>query len=170
METPSITASAGFHYTPPSYLLRTSDTINRPWQGKDYTEDYDGDHGSDGENEYDLPQEERPQTRRESYVDAHFHQRVRTKQNRYRDLIHQQQEQEHQAETNYYELHPPPNNTSHEDDNDSLLRLSRTVDRHQDSCHQSSPSRGYRKASIASLASSGSTATTAASTTRSNSG
>ena len=165
METPSITASAGFHYTPPSYLLRTSDTINRPWQGTDYEDHNDGNSDA-GENEYDLPQEERPQTRRESYVDAHFHQRVRTKQNRYRDLIHQQQEQEHQAETNYYAQEQPPNNTSVEDDNDSLLRLSRTVDLHQES-YQSSPSRGYRKASVASLASSGSTVTTAASSTRS---
>jgi len=40
-----------------------------------------------GDNEYDLPQEQRPQTRRESNLDAHFQQRVRKKQSRYRDIL-----------------------------------------------------------------------------------
>ena len=75
--------ATGFQYTPPSYLLRASDTTNRPWKNKDDEEvdDYVG------ENEYDLPQEERPQTSRQSHLDAHFQQRVRNKQSRYRTIL-----------------------------------------------------------------------------------
>mmetsp|Transcript_40238 Transcript_40238/g.45956 ORF Transcript_40238/g.45956 Transcript_40238/m.45956 type:complete len:392 (-) Transcript_40238:112-1287(-) len=82
--------AAGFNYTPPSYLIRASDSTNRPWNNnlsKDNNAGFGNEYDANGENEYDLPQEERPQTRRESYVDAHFHQRVRTKQNRYRDIL-----------------------------------------------------------------------------------
>ena len=102
-ESGGASSSGGFQYTPPSYLLRASDTTNRPWNygNSSANNNNEGDfYGSGGnnrnnnnndgessENEYDLPQEQRPQTRRESYVDAHFHQRVRTKQSRYRDII-----------------------------------------------------------------------------------
>lgn len=77
--------TTGFHYTPPSYLLRAKDTTNRPWHNKNEDGDNSGENGS--ENEYDLPQEDRPQTRRESHLDAHFQQRVRTKQSRYRAVL-----------------------------------------------------------------------------------
>ena len=98
----SESGSSGFQYTPPSYLLRASDTTNRPWNygnssannnnegdfyGNGGNRNNNNNDGESSENEYDLPQEQRPQTRRESYVDAHFHQRVRTKQSRYRDII-----------------------------------------------------------------------------------
>mmetsp|Transcript_27277 Transcript_27277/g.63948 ORF Transcript_27277/g.63948 Transcript_27277/m.63948 type:complete len:402 (+) Transcript_27277:300-1505(+) len=75
--------TAGFQYTPPSYLLRASETTNRPWKKTDEKED--NDHAE--ENEYDLPQEQRPQTRRQSHLDAHFQQRVRNKQSRYRTIL-----------------------------------------------------------------------------------
>lgn len=71
--------ATGFQYTPPSYLLRASDTTNRPWN-KDEEE-------QETSNDYDLLQEDRPQTRRESHLDAHFQQRVRNKQSRYRDIL-----------------------------------------------------------------------------------
>jgi len=78
----SATATAtGFQYTPPSYLMRASDTTNRPWSK---TEEGEGDTG---DNEYDLPQEHRPQTRRESHLDAHFQQRVRNKKSRYSTIL-----------------------------------------------------------------------------------
>lgn len=88
----SSSRAAEFQYTPPSYLLtRTKDTTNKPWRRKHHAannEEFEFAYACDGEeNEYDLRQEDRPQTRRESYLDAHFHQRVRTKQSRYRDII-----------------------------------------------------------------------------------
>ena len=76
--------ATGFQYTPPSYLVRASDSTNRPWNK---TEEGEGDHDNNGENEYDLPQEQRPQTRRETHLDAHFQQRVRNKQSRYRTIL-----------------------------------------------------------------------------------
>jgi len=77
--------ATGFQYTPPSYLARASDTTNRPWSK---TDDVGGDDNEyTGDNEYDLPQEDRPQTRRESHLDAHFQQRVRNKQSRYRTIL-----------------------------------------------------------------------------------
>jgi len=73
--------ATGFQYTPPSYLLRASDTTNRPWNQEQEDED------EKSSNDYDLMQEDRPQTRRESHLDAHFQQRVRNKQSRYRDIL-----------------------------------------------------------------------------------
>ena len=75
--------AAGFQYTPPSYLLRASDTTNRPWKKSEE----EGDDVNEQENEYDLAQEDRPQTRRQSHLDAHFQQRVRNKQSRYRTIM-----------------------------------------------------------------------------------
>ena len=78
--------ATAFQYTPPSYLVRASDSTNRPWNK---TEEGEGGHDNQfvGENEYDLPQEDRPQTRRETHLDAHFQQRVRNKQSRYSQIL-----------------------------------------------------------------------------------
>ena len=78
--------ATGFQYTPPSYLVRAGDSTNRPWSR---TEEGEGGHENEyvGDNEYDLPQEERPQTRRSTHLDAHFQQRVRNKTSRYRDIL-----------------------------------------------------------------------------------
>ena len=78
--------ATGFQYTPPSYLVRAGDSTNRPWSK---TEEGEGGHENEyvGDNEYDLPQEQRPQTRRETHLDAHFQHRVRKKTNRYRDIL-----------------------------------------------------------------------------------
>ncbi|KAG7339643.1 hypothetical protein IV203_025312 [Nitzschia inconspicua] len=89
--------ATGFRYTPPSYLLRTSqeqeqqqsqerdvaavvsppvkeDTTNRPW------------NISEEEDEAAMRQEDRP-TRITTQMDAHFRQRLQKKQNRYRNIL-----------------------------------------------------------------------------------
>jgi hypothetical protein len=135
--TSSATASGGFQYTPPSYLLRASDTTNRPWnyganndEGEFYGSGGGGGGGNrnngenSGENEYDLPQEQRPQTRRESNVDAHFHQRVRTKQSRYRDIISGSDETTETTECSSGQ----ENDDDDDDDDDSVLLAAANVD------------------------------------------
>ena len=99
-----------FEYTPPSYLLRAKDKTNRPWSKTD-----DGE-GVTGDNDYEIAQEDRPQTRRESHLDAHFQQRVRNKQSRYRNILSGDEDPEH-------------NNAEGEgDDDDSVLAAVKNVD------------------------------------------
>lgn len=109
-----MTTTAGFQYTPPSYLVRARDSTNRPWSK---TEEGDGDHENTGDNEYDLPQEDRPQTRRESHIDAHFQQRVRNKQSRYRDIL--------AGDATPVET---PLNAATDEDEDSVLATARNAD------------------------------------------
>lgn len=86
--------ATGFRYTPPSYLLRTSqqqaqardgvaaapttavekDTTNRPWKV------------SEEEEEMAMRQEDRP-SRTSTNMDAHFRNRIQKKQNRYRNIL-----------------------------------------------------------------------------------
>lgn len=109
-----MTATAGFQYTPPSYLVRAMDSTNRPWSK---TEEGEGDHENTGDNEYDLPQEDRPQTKRESHLDAHFQQRVRNKQSRYRDIL-----------TGDATPVETPVDAAPDEDEDSILATARNVD------------------------------------------
>jgi hypothetical protein len=129
-------STSGFQYTPPSYLLRASDTTNRPWnygKGVDDEGDFYGsgnNNRGESENEYDLPQEQRPQTRRESYVDAHFHQRVRTKQSRYRDIITGSETTETETEgcSNHDYVEQENYANDDDDEDDSVLLAAANVD------------------------------------------
>lgn len=114
--------ATGFQYTPPSYLVRASDSANRPWNK---TEEGEGnDNQYNGENEYDLPQEQRPQTRRESHLDAHFQQRVRNKQSRYRTIL--------SGEADFVEENNNSNNnagnTGNDDEDDSVIAAAKNAD------------------------------------------
>jgi len=110
--------ATGFQYTPPSYLVRASDQTNRPWNK---TEEGEGGHENEfvGDNEYDLPQEERPQTRRESHLDAHFQQRVRNKQSRYRDIL--------SGEADFVDENQRSESNAGEDD-DSVIAAAKNAD------------------------------------------
>lgn len=110
-----MSTAAGFQYTPPSYLLRTSDTTNRPWKKSEEG----GDSSNEEENEYDLAQEDRPQTRRESHLDAHFQQRVRNKQSRYRTIM--------KGEAELLE-HSQSNEGDGTDEDDSILAAAKNAD------------------------------------------
>jgi hypothetical protein len=113
--------ATGFQYTPPSYLVRAGDTTNRPWSK---TEEGEGDNQYAGDNEYDMAQEDRPQTRRESHLDAHFQQRVRNKQSRYRTIL--------SGEADFPEHSQSSNASSEDEEDDSIIAAAKNADNFAD--------------------------------------
>mmetsp|Transcript_16801 Transcript_16801/g.38509 ORF Transcript_16801/g.38509 Transcript_16801/m.38509 type:complete len:452 (+) Transcript_16801:373-1728(+) len=121
--------ATGFQYTPPSYLLRASDTTNRPWSKS--LPDAETHHDDSEDNGYELPQEHRPQTRRESHLDAHFQQQVRNKQSRYRDII------KGETDLDIDSSHSGPaggskDNSGNESEDDSVLLAAANADSYAD--------------------------------------
>jgi hypothetical protein len=104
--------ATGFQYTPPSYLVRASDTTNRPWSKTE-----EGNNQYTGDNDYDLAQEDRPQTRRQSHLDAHFQQRVRNKQSRYRTIL-----------SGEADLPEHSNASEEEEEDDSIIAAAKNAD------------------------------------------
>lgn len=113
--------ATGFQYTPPSYLVRAGDTTNRPWSK---TEEGEGDNQYAGDNEYDMAQEDRPQTRRQSHLDAHFQQRVRNKQSRYRTIL--------SGEADFPEHSQSSNASSEDEEDDSIIAAAKNADNFAD--------------------------------------
>lgn len=110
--------ATGFQYTPPSYLVRAGDTTNRPWSK---TEEGEGDNQYTGDNEYDMAQEDRPQTRRQSHLDAHYQQRVRNKSSRYRMIL--------SGEADFPDHSQSSNASSEDEEDDSIIAAAKNADK-----------------------------------------
>jgi hypothetical protein len=117
-----MTPATGFQYTPPSYLVRASDASNRPWNKLEGGEGNDDQYN--GDNEYELAQEDRPQTRRESHLNAHFQQRVQTKKGRYRDLL--------SGDADFQPRNSSASGEDNVDDEDSYLAAAKNADSYAD--------------------------------------